>query len=93
MTRPRPHRVGKAESLFVANLKPFSTASVKMRKTRREHYVFRFATVVASRAMNSPAISMPYFQCARAYSISLARARMTRSSAATSRRRAIASAV
>src|SRR5215475_1705350 len=27
MIRLRPHRVGKAESLFVENLKPFSTAS------------------------------------------------------------------
>jgi hypothetical protein len=29
MTRLRSHRVGKAESLFVANLKPFSTASAR----------------------------------------------------------------
>jgi hypothetical protein len=28
MTRLRPQSAGKAESLFVANLKPFSTASV-----------------------------------------------------------------
>jgi 2-oxoglutarate dehydrogenase complex dehydrogenase (E1) component-like enzyme len=27
MTRLRPQSVGKAESLFVTNLKPFSTAS------------------------------------------------------------------
>src|SRR5262245_42261322 len=31
MLRPRPHRVGKAESLFVENLKPFSTASTTSR--------------------------------------------------------------
>jgi hypothetical protein len=36
MTRLRSHHVGKAESLFVANLKPFSTASVKMRRTQAE---------------------------------------------------------
>src|SRR5262245_39057853 len=31
MIRLRPHRVGKAESLFVENLKPFSTASAPLR--------------------------------------------------------------
>src|SRR3954447_7163373 len=36
MTRLRPQSVGKAESLFVANLKPFSTASVKRRRTHIE---------------------------------------------------------
>jgi len=29
MTRLRPQSAGKAESLFVANLKPFSTASTR----------------------------------------------------------------
>jgi hypothetical protein len=31
MTCLRPHRVGKAESLFAVNLKPFSTASTHRR--------------------------------------------------------------
>src|SRR3954469_18691004 len=37
MTRLRPQSVGKAESLFVANLKPFSTASVNRRLPMDEH--------------------------------------------------------
>jgi hypothetical protein len=36
MTCLRPHRVGKAESLFAANRNPFSTASVRMRKAHVE---------------------------------------------------------
>src|SRR5215510_11526155 len=45
MIRLRPHRVGKAESLFVENLKPFSTASANTRHRIRH---VRFAEGIAT---------------------------------------------
>jgi preprotein translocase subunit SecD len=54
MIRLRPHRIGKAESLFVDNLKPFSTASAT-----RDNVGQPLANVLDSEVIAAPVVREP----------------------------------